>query len=53
MLFTAYSLDPTVQRTLLPGGATLDQEKAGGRYSADLVLQLPARRAGSVAFTVH
>jgi len=25
------------------------KRKAGGRYAADLVLQLPARRAGSVA----
>lgn len=32
------------------GSATLDQEKGGGRYAADLVLQLPARGAGSVAF---
>jgi hypothetical protein len=31
------------------GSATLDQEKAGGRCAADLVLQLPARGAGSVA----
>jgi hypothetical protein len=33
----------------LNGNAPLDQEKAGGRYAADLVLQLPARGAGSVA----
>jgi hypothetical protein len=31
------------------GNASLDQEKAGGRDAADLVLQLPARGAGSVA----
>jgi hypothetical protein len=31
------------------GSATLDQEKTGGRYAADLVLQLPAHGAGSVA----
>jgi hypothetical protein len=31
------------------GSAPLDQEKAGGRYAADLILQLPARGAGSVA----
>jgi hypothetical protein len=31
------------------GNAPLDQEKAGGRYAAALILQLPARRAGSVA----
>jgi hypothetical protein len=31
------------------GNAPLDQEKAGGRYAADLILQLPARGTGSVA----
>ena len=31
------------------GNAPPDQEKAGGRYAADLILQLPARGAGSVA----
>jgi hypothetical protein len=31
------------------GNASLDREKAGGRYAADLILQLPARVAGSVA----
>ena len=31
------------------GNAPLDQEKAGGRYAAGLILQLPARGAGSVA----
>ncbi len=31
------------------GNASLDQEKAGGRYAAGLVLQLPARESGSVA----
>jgi hypothetical protein len=31
------------------GNAPLDQEKGGGRYAAGLVLQLPARGAGSVA----
>jgi hypothetical protein len=40
----AYSLQPTVQWTLITGAAA-----AGGRYAADLVLQLPARGAGSVA----
>jgi len=34
------------------GNSPLDQEKAGGRYAADLILQLPAR-AGSVAFAVR
>ena len=32
------------------GNAPLDQEKAGGRYAAGLVLQLPVRGSGSVAF---
>jgi hypothetical protein len=31
------------------GNAPFDQEKAGGRYAADLILQLPPRGAGSVA----
>jgi hypothetical protein len=31
------------------GDASLDQEQAGGRYAAGLVLQLPARGSGSVA----
>jgi hypothetical protein len=31
------------------GNAPLNQEKAGGRYAADLILQLPARGSGSVA----
>ena len=31
------------------GNSPLNQEKAGGRYAADLILQLPARGAGSVA----
>jgi hypothetical protein len=29
------------------------RRKAGGLYAADLVLQLPAREVGSVAFTLH
>jgi len=29
------------------------RRKGGWRDAADLVLQLPARRAGSVAFTLH
>ena len=50
MFFMAYSLQPTVAVDW-SGNAPLDQErKAGGRYAADLVLQLPARGAGSVAF---
>jgi hypothetical protein len=31
------------------GDASLDQDKTGGRYAAGLVLQLPARKSGSVA----
>ena len=51
MFFMAYSLQPTVavDTNYWSGNAPLDQEKAGGRYAADLVLQLPARGAGSVA----
>jgi hypothetical protein len=51
MSFMAYSLQPTVAVVIgyLSGNAPLDQEKAGGRYAADLILQLPAREAGSVA----
>jgi hypothetical protein len=48
--FMAYSLQPTVALDISywRGNAPTDQEKAGGRYAADLILQLPAR-AGSVA----
>ena len=50
MPFMAYSLQPTaaVDISYWRGNALLDQEKAGGRYAADLILHLPAR-AGSVA----
>ena len=50
MSFMAYSLQPTVtvDTSYWSSNAPLDQEKAGGRYAADLILQLPAR-AGSVA----
>jgi hypothetical protein len=50
MPFMAYSLQPTVAVDIRYwlGNALRDQEKAGGRYAADLILQLPAR-AGSVA----
>jgi hypothetical protein len=50
MPFMAYSLQPTVavDVSYWRGNGLLDQEKAGGRYAADLILQLPAR-AGSVA----
>ena len=53
MFFMAYSLRPTVavNTNLRSGNEPLDQgRKAGGHYAADLVLQLPARGAGSVAF---
>jgi hypothetical protein len=48
MFFMAYSLQPTV--AVDTGAATRRsiKRKAGGRYAADLILQLPAR-AGSVA----
>ena len=50
MPFMAYSLQPTLALDISyrSGNAPLDQEKADGRYAADLILQLPAR-AGSVA----
>jgi hypothetical protein len=51
MSFMAYSLQPTVAVDIsyLSGNAPFDQEEVGGRYAADLFLQLPAREAGSVA----
>jgi hypothetical protein len=47
----SYSLQPTVtvDTNYRSRNAPLDQEKAGGRYAADLIPQLPARAAGSVA----
>ena len=55
MFFMAYSLQPTVavDAKCWSGNAPLDQEKAGGRYAADLILQLPARGAGSVALQLR
>ena len=56
MFFMAYSLQPTVavNTNFRSGNEPLDQgRKAGGHYAADLVLQLPARGAGSVAFTLR
>jgi hypothetical protein len=46
-----YSLQPTAaaDTNFRSGEASLDQEKAGGRYAAGLILQLPARGSGSVA----
>jgi hypothetical protein len=50
MFFMAYSLAScAVDTDYWTGSATLDQEKTGGRYAVDLVLQLPAHGAGSVA----
>jgi hypothetical protein len=51
MFFMAYSLQPTVavDTNYWSGNARSIKRKAGGRYAADLVLQLPARGAGSVA----
>jgi hypothetical protein len=51
MFFMAYSPQPTVavDTNYRSDSAPLDREKAGGRYAAGLVLQLPARGAGSVA----
>lgn len=51
MFFMAYSLQPTVAVDTNYGAAARRsiKRKAGGRYAADLVLQLPARGAGSVA----
>ena len=46
-----YSLQLTVAVDIsyLSANAPLYQEKAGGHYAAGLLLQLPARGAGSVA----
>jgi hypothetical protein len=50
-LFHGLILEPTVAAETTSEAATLslDQEKAGGRYAAGLVLQLPARGSGSIA----
>jgi len=56
MFFMAYSLQPTVavDTNYWSGNAPLDQKrKAGGRYAADLVLQLPARGAVPLLCTPH
>jgi hypothetical protein len=47
----AYSLQLTVAVDIsyLSANAPLYHEKAGGHYAAGLLLQLPARGAGSVA----
>jgi hypothetical protein len=51
MSFMAYSQQPTVAVDIScsSGDEPFDQEKAGGRYAADLLVQLPARGASSVA----
>jgi hypothetical protein len=45
MFFMAYSPQPTVAVEVITAAATRGsiKGKAGGRYAADLVLQLPAR----------
>jgi hypothetical protein len=55
MFFMAYSLQPTVavDTNYWSGNAPLDQEKAGGRYAADLALQLPARGPVPLLCTSH
>lgn len=52
MFLMTYSLQPTVtvDTKYWSGIAPFARRKAGGRYTAGLVLQLPARAAGSVAF---
>jgi hypothetical protein len=49
MFFMAYSLQPTVAVDTNYWRQRSIKRQAGGRYAADLVLQLPARGAGSVA----
>jgi hypothetical protein len=52
MFFMAYSLQPTVAVDTNYWSCNAHRSikrKAGGRYAADLVLQLPASGAGSVA----
>jgi hypothetical protein len=55
MSFMAYSLQPTVtvDTSYWSSNAPLDQEKAGGRYAADLILQLPARGPVPLLCTPH
>jgi len=55
MFFMAYPLQPTVavDTNYWSGNAPLDQEKAGGRYAADLALQLPARGPVPLLCTSH
>jgi hypothetical protein len=56
MFFMAYSPQPTVAvgTNYWSDNAPLDREKAGGRYAAGLVLQLPARgRFRCFAFRIH
>jgi hypothetical protein len=55
MFFMAYSRQPTVavDANYRSGTGPLDQEKADGRYAADLVLQLPARGPVPLLCTPH
>jgi hypothetical protein len=55
MFFMAYSPQPTVAVEVITAAATRGsiKGKAGGRYAADLVLQLPARGPVPLLFTPH
>ncbi|MEA2818115.1 MAG: hypothetical protein QOJ86_119 [Bradyrhizobium sp.] len=56
MFFMAYPPQPTaaVDTNYCSDNAPLDRGKAGGRYAAGLVLQLPARgRFRRCAFRIH
>jgi hypothetical protein len=55
IFFMAYSLQTTVavKTNYWRGGPPLDQEKVGGRYAADLVLQLPAREGRFRCFALR
>ena len=46
----AWPVDLTNRTIPKSSAGRLGKRKAGGRYAADLVLQLPARGSGSVAF---
>ncbi len=55
MFFMAYSLQPTVAVDTNTGAATRRsiKRKAGGRYAADLVLQLPGSRGRFRCFVLR
>jgi hypothetical protein len=50
MFCMAYSLQQPWRLASIERPTAARSKKAGGRYAAGLVPQLPARRAGSVAF---